>query len=110
MEGFVGSARHSIGREIGASARLFACEIHCAGRAVTCRNRLGTHDDNREETAMSTSWNDTRRPLSEKAVRWIVSRIEGLDFGDVKIAVRAGKIVQIDREEKQRHHEVTARR
>ena len=29
-----------------------------------------------------------------------------LDLGDVKITVRAGKIVQIDREEKQRHHEV----
>ncbi len=58
---------------------------------------------------MSATWNDTHRPLSEKAIKWVVSRIEGLDFGDVKIAVRAGKIVQIDREEKQRHLEVTTR-
>ena len=58
---------------------------------------------------MSTAWNDTHKPLSEKAVRWIVSKVEGLDFGDVKITVRAGKIVQIDREEKQRHHEVMLR-
>ncbi len=106
---FVGPARHCIGREVGAPARRFACENHCTGRAATCRGRLGTFDDKQKETAMSTTWNDTRKPLSEKAVRWVVSRIEGLDFGDVKIAVRAGKIVQIDREEKQRHHEVMVR-
>jgi hypothetical protein len=44
--------------------------------------------------------------LSEAALRWIRSKIEGLEFGDVKITVRQGKIVQIDREEKERHHEV----
>jgi len=58
---------------------------------------------------MSTGWNDTRKPLSEKVVKWIISKVEGLDFGDVKIVVRGGKIVQIDREEKERHHEVAVR-
>ena len=55
---------------------------------------------------MQQCWNDTRGRLSEAAVQWIRSKLEGLEFGDVKIIVRQGKIVQIDREEKQRHHEV----
>jgi len=55
---------------------------------------------------MDQDWNDTHGRLSEAAVRWIRSKIEGLEFGDVKITVRQGKIVQIDREEKERHHEV----
>ena len=55
---------------------------------------------------MEQSWNDTHGRLSEAALNWIRSKIEGLEFGDVKITVRQGKIVQIDREEKERHHEV----
>ena len=55
---------------------------------------------------MQRGWNDTHGRLSDDAVRWIRSKIEGLEFGDVKITVRQGKIVQIDREEKERHHEV----
>ncbi len=55
---------------------------------------------------MEQGWNDTHGRLSEAALNWITSKIEGLEFGDVKITVRQGKIVQIDREEKERHHEV----
>ena len=55
---------------------------------------------------MERSWNDTRGRLSETALAWIRSKVEDLEFGDVKITVRQGKIVQIDREEKERHHEV----
>ena len=55
---------------------------------------------------MNQGWNDTHGRLSEAALRWIRSKIEGLEFGDVKITVRQGRIVQIDREEKERHHEV----
>jgi len=55
---------------------------------------------------MDQGWNDTHGRLSEAALNWIRSKIEGLEFGDVKITVRQGKIVQIDREEKERHHEV----
>jgi len=58
---------------------------------------------------MSVAWNDTREPISEKAVRWIISKVEGLAYGDVKITVRDGRIVQIDRQEKERHHEVAGR-
>jgi|GEM_PF-1907588 len=55
---------------------------------------------------MDRGWNDTHGRLSEAALRWIRSKIEGLEFGDVKITVRQGKIVQIDRDEKERHNEV----
>jgi hypothetical protein len=55
---------------------------------------------------MERRWNDTRGRLSEAALEWIRSKVEDLEFGDVTIIVRQGKIVQIDREEKQRHHEV----
>jgi hypothetical protein len=55
---------------------------------------------------MEKDWNETRGRLSETALNWIRSKLEGLEFGDVKITVRQGKIVQIDREEKERHHEV----
>ncbi len=59
---------------------------------------------------MEQGWNDTHGRLSEAALNWIRSKIEGLEFGDVKITVRQGRIVQIDREEKQRHHEVVPER
>ena len=60
----------------------------------------------KEGGSMERAWNDTCGRLSETALEWIRSKIEGLEFGDVTITVRQGKIVQIDREEKQRHHEV----
>jgi len=59
---------------------------------------------------MEQSWNSTRGRLSEAALNWIRSKVEGLEFGDVKITVRQGRIVQIDREEKERHHEVVPER
>lgn len=55
--------------------------------------------------SVDQDWNDTHGRLSETALNWIRSNIEGLRFGDVKIVVREGKIVQIDRQEKERHHE-----
>jgi hypothetical protein len=60
----------------------------------------------RRVDSMEQSWNDTSGHLSEAALNWIRSKIEGLEFGDVKITVRQAKIVQIDREQKERHHEV----
>jgi hypothetical protein len=65
-----------------------------------------SHGRSREGGAMERRWNDTRGRLSEAALEWIRSKVEDLEFGDVTIIVRQGKIVQIDREEKQRHHEV----
>jgi len=55
---------------------------------------------------MKKAWNDTRPPLSPKVVEWIISKIKNLDYGDVKILVRQGRVVQIGLEVKQRHHEV----
>ena len=57
---------------------------------------------------MEQHWNSTNEDLSETALRWIRSKVEGLLFGDVKITVRQGRIVQIDREEKERHHEIVS--
>jgi hypothetical protein len=58
---------------------------------------------------MAAAWNATHKPLSDKVTRWILSKLEDMDFGDVKISVRAGKVVQINREEKERHNEVNPR-
>ncbi len=55
---------------------------------------------------MSEVWNRTQPPLSAEAIRWICSKVEGVDFGDVKITIRGSQIVQIDLQLKERHHEV----
>ena len=72
------------------------------------RARLHSYEGpvDQEGGGMDRGWNDTHGRLSEAALKWIRSKIEGLEFGDVKITVRQGKIVQIDREEKERHNEV----
>ncbi|MCD6288178.1 MAG: DUF2292 domain-containing protein [Candidatus Hydrogenedentes bacterium] len=59
---------------------------------------------------MKPEWNTTRTPISGTVARWILSKIENMKFGDVKISVRAGKIVQINREEKERYNEVDINR
>ena len=58
---------------------------------------------------MASAWNATHKPLSDRVTKWILSKLEDMDFGDVKISVRAGKVVQINREDKERHNEVKTR-
>ncbi len=55
---------------------------------------------------MAKEWNGTDPPLSTEALKWIRSKIEGVEFGDVKITIRGSRIVQIDRQVKERHDEV----